>query len=61
MESNNVLMRMEHAGAVGTMVINELVEVNKRVLAKVNELLAKAEMGVQEQEDLDACLEAEKC
>ena len=55
-----MLMRMEYAGAIRTMVVDELAEVNERVLAKVDKLLTKAETGVQEQEGLDACLEAER-
>lgn len=60
MENDNVLMGMEYAGAVRMMVINEMVEINKRVSKKVDELLAALEASVHEQEDLDSCLEVEK-
>ena len=42
-ESPDVLMGMEYAGSVGTMVIDELVEVNKRVSGAVDILRVRIE------------------
>ena len=58
--NTDVLVGMEYSGAVGTMVIDELVEVNGRVSSAVDQLKEKAEVLEQDQEDLDGCLEAEK-
>ena len=51
-------MGMEYAGAVGTMVIDELAKVNGRVSLAVDGLKVKNEELEQDQEDTDERLEA---
>ena len=55
-ESPDVLMGMEYAGSVGTMVIDELVEVNERVSGAVDIL----RMRIKELEGKVASLEDER-
>ena len=59
-ESGETLMGMEYAGSVGTMVMDELAEVNKRVSGAVNGLKTKTEDLGQDYNNLDGHLEAEK-
>ena len=59
-ESEDILMGMEYAGAVGMMVIDELANVNERVSSAVDSLKNKTEELERDGEDLDNCLEAEK-
>ena len=59
-ENADVLMGMEYAGAVGMMVIDELVEVNGRVSQAVDVLKVKGEMLERDQEDTNKRLEVVK-
>ena len=59
-ESPDVLMGVEYTGAMGTMVMDEVVEVNKQISHQVDKLSTKAEDLGRDGEDLDGCLEAEK-
>ena len=59
-ENHEVFMGMEYASAIGTMVIDELVEVNERVASRVDLLSTKMTDLERDGKDLDGCLEAEK-
>ena len=59
-ENDEVLMGMEYAGAVGTMVINELAKVNECVSLAIDRLKNKTEELERDGEDMDSCLEVER-
>ena len=59
-ENSDVLMGMEYSGAIGTMVIDELAEVNSRVSTVVDSLKAKNEELEADLGDMDRRLEVEK-
>ena len=59
-ESWEMLMGMEYAGSVGTMVMDELAEVNERVSGAVNGLKTKTEDLGWDYNDLNGCFEVEK-